>query len=278
MAALHFDDSGLENMKRARWEKIQQGEFSYHLAKDETRVLDLNLPYWRSLLAVLPAQVHFGPDTRILDLGCGGCGILLAIDQGKLVGVDPLMERYLKKFPFLSARRDIQWIQAAAEELEIAERFDIVFSINALDHVYDPARVVRQIERLLRPGGHVVLTMNCHNTRLFRAYYSKLYWAIDSHHPYQFTPADVRKLFFQFTPVESRPIDDLWFPHAANYYREVLGRPLDDPKKWLRAAANPLKWPMGFCKVVLDMPPHPKRPGQRSIYGNYLFVFRSAFK
>jgi hypothetical protein len=26
------------------------------------------------------------------------------------------------------------------------------------------------------------------------------------------------------------------------------------------------------------MPPHPKRPGQRSIYGNYLFVFRSAFK
>jgi hypothetical protein len=31
---------------------------------------------------------------------------------------------------------------------------------------------------------------------------------------------------------------------------------------------------MGFCKVLLDMPPHKKKPGQRSIYSNYLIVLR----
>ncbi|HEX9635925.1 MAG TPA: class I SAM-dependent methyltransferase [Acidobacteriota bacterium] len=263
-------------MKREDWERIQQGEFDYHLAKDESRVLELNLPYWRSLLAALPEEVRFGPATRVLDLGCGGCGILLALEQGELVGVDPLMDRYLEKFPFLAARSDIRWVQAAAEELELQERFDVIFSINALDHVYDPARVACQIERLLRPGGHLVLTMNCHNHTWSRAYYAALYRAIDPHHPYQFTPDDVQELFSRLVPVKRRTIDDLWLPHAARYYREVLGRPLEDRRKWLRAAVNPFKWPIGFSKLVLDMPPHPKRAGQRSIYGNYLFVFRAA--
>jgi hypothetical protein len=33
---------------------------------------------------------------------------------------------------------------------------------------------------------------------------------------------------------------------------------------------------MGFSKIVLRIPPHAKRPGQRSIYCNYLFVFSKA--
>ncbi len=261
-------------MKRERWEEIQKGELRYHATKDETRVLERNLPYWRSLLAALPDELRFDASTRVLDLGCGGCGILLALEQGRLVGVDPLMDRYLEKFPFLSERTDIRWIAAAAEELELDGPFDVVFAINSFDHVYSPERVIEKIASLLSPGGHCVVTMNCHNTRWFRAYYSNLYRVIDHHHPYQFTPDDVTRLFDGFTAVDVRPIDDLWFPHAQAYYRDVLGRPFVDRRKWLRAAMNPFKWPMGFCKLVLDMPPHPKRPGQRSIYNNYLFVFR----
>jgi len=261
-------------VKRERWASIQDGEFAYHLAKDETKVLAKNLPYWRSLVAALPDDVKFGKETSVMDIGCGGCGILLALDEGRLVGVDPLMDRYLEKFPFLSERTDIRWINSTGEELETDEKFDVVFTINAFDHVYDPALVVRKIAGLLRPGGHCVTTMNCHNTRFFRSYYSKLYRVIDHHHPFQFTPDDMLRLFEGFAPIEVRPIDDLWFPHAEGYYREVLNRPFVDKRKWLKAALNPFKWPMGFCKVVLGMPPHPKRPGQRSIYSNYLFVLR----
>lgn len=262
-------------MKRERWAEIQEGEFAYHAAKDETKVLDNNLPYWRSLVETLPDELTFDDETRVLDIGCGGCGILLALDRGKLVGVDPLMERYLEKFPFLSQRSDIRWVTGTAEEVA-EEPFDVIFSINAFDHVYDPVLAASRITQMLEPGGHLVLTMNCHNTRLFRSYYSRLYRVIDHHHPFQFTPDDVQALFGELELVEKRGIDDLWFPHAKRYYAQVLQRPFVDKRKWLRAAANPFKWPMGFCKVLLDMPPHKKRPGQRSIYDNVLFVFRRA--
>ena len=120
---------------RDQWAAIQDEEFKYHQSKDESKILDLNLPYWRALLGALPEQVTLGRDTSALDLGCGGCGILLALDEGRLVGVDPLMERYLEKFPFLSERTDIRRIAGTAEEVELDGPFDVVFSINALDHV-----------------------------------------------------------------------------------------------------------------------------------------------
>lgn len=261
-------------MDRERWTEVQQGEVDYHLAKDAGSIRRYTLPYWRALIERLPEEIRFDDDTRVLDLGCGGCGILLGLERGRLIGVDPLMDRYLKKFPFLAERGDIEWVSGAAEEVRFDEPFDVVFCINALDHVYDPGRVVRNIAESLRPGGHCVVTMNSHNTRLFRAYYAWFYRLIDSHHPYQLTVQGVKELFGRFSPVAIEPVDDLWLRFAEDYYRNVLDRPLEDRRKWARAALNPFKWPMGFTKFLLDMPPHPKRPGQRSIYSNYLYVFR----
>ncbi len=262
-------------MKRDRWVEIQQGEFGYHAAKNPATVLDYKLPYWRSLLATLPAEIRFDDRTRVLDLGCGGTSLLLALDQGRLVGLDPLMDRYLSRFPFLGERTDIEWIQGAAEEIGFDEPFDVIFAINSFDHVYDPPRVVRHMRDWLRPGGHAVVTMNTHNTRFFREYYRRLYRVIDHHHPHQFTADDVRSLFGDFVPVAAREIDELWLPFAAGYYREVLGRPVEDRRKWVKGALNPFKWPIGFLKFALDMPPHKKRPGQRSIYSELLYVFRN---
>ena len=53
---------------------------------DVTHLLDLAqlLPVTEhaELVAALPDEVSFGRETRVLDIGCGGCGILLALDQG----------------------------------------------------------------------------------------------------------------------------------------------------------------------------------------------------
>jgi len=261
-------------MKRERWAEIQQGEFAYHEAKDGTKLRKYKLPYWRELLGLVSPELKLDGESRVLEIGCGSCGLLLAIEQGHLVGIDPLMNRYLKSFPYLAERSDIRWIDGTAEETSFDEPFDAVLAINSFDHVFDPAQVVRRIREILRPGGHCVVTMNTHNTRFFRNYYKLFYRFIDPHHPFQFTTDDVLALFGQFTPVMVREIDDLWFPYSEGYYREVLKRPVESKRVWARAALNPLKWPMGLCKFGLDMPPHKKRAGQRSIYSDYLYVFR----
>jgi SAM-dependent methyltransferase len=261
-------------MDRERWAAIQDGEFAYHANKNVDKVLDYKLPYWRALLASLPPEIPFGADSRVLDLGCGGTSVLLAVDAGSRVGLDPLIDRYRAQFPFLDDDKGIEWINAPAEEVEFDRPFDVIFTINSFDHVYDPAQVVRRIAGWLKPGGFCVVTMNSHNTRFFRDYYRRLYRVIDHHHPFQFAPSDVKKLFTGFTQMEAREIDDLWLPYAEGYYRDVLNRSVEDKRKWLRGAANPFKWPMGFCKFALDMPPHKRRSGQRSIYSEYLYVFK----
>ena len=179
---------------------------------------------------------------KILDFGVA----ILARDEGQCAGVDPLMDFYLEKFPFLNDARHVRWMTAAAEDLENEGPFDVVFCINA----FDPRHVSRVIRSMLAPGGHLVMSMNCHRTRFFRDYYSRLYRLVDRHHPHQFTPAD---------------IDVLWFPHAAAYHRDVLGGRSRKLKEFVRSAVNPAKWPMGLCKFAFDMTPHRKRPGQRSI-------------
>jgi len=261
-------------MRRERWSEIQHGEFAYHANKAPVPFKEHKIAYWKALIASLPQEVRTGPDSRMIDVGCGGATVMLALEGDHRFGLDPLIDRYLEQFPYLREEHGITWVDKPAEEVEFDEPFDVVFAMNSFDHVYDPQLAAQRMSDWVRPGGHLVLTMNTHNTSFFRAYYSALYRVIDHHHPYQFVQADVEALFPDLETVEIREIDEMWLEFAEDYYRDVLGRKLVDRKKNWKAARNPFKWPMGFCKLVLNMPPHKKRPGQRSIYSERLFVFR----
>lgn len=261
-------------MRREEWLRVQTGEFRYHEKKAPGPFREHKIAYWKALIASLPDEVQSGLAGRVIDVGCGGASILLAVNARSRVGLDPLMDRYIQQFPYLRDETDIEWLTSAAEETEFEERFDVVFALNSFDHVYDPAAAANHIAEWVKPGGHLVLTMNTHNTRFFRAYYSKLYRLIDHHHPHQFDAGDVRALFPDLKLCEERDIDALWLEFAEDYYRNVLSRPFEDRRKWLRGAVNPFKWPIGFSKFVLGRPPHRKRPDQPSIYSERLFVFR----
>jgi SAM-dependent methyltransferase len=47
------------------------------------------------------------------------------------------------------------------EELTLDETFDFIYSVSVLEHVMKPEAVVRQMRRLLKPGGHA-----CHSVDL----------------------------------------------------------------------------------------------------------------
>ena len=81
---------------------------------------------------------------QVLDVGCGDKPYLPYFSSAReYVGVDPANEH--------------ADVRAHAEQLPFADSsFDLVLCVQVLEHVDDPARVVRELHRVARPGGRVL--------------------------------------------------------------------------------------------------------------------------
>jgi ubiquinone/menaquinone biosynthesis C-methylase UbiE len=103
------------------------------------------------VLSKLPAMVG-----RLLDVGCGMGDLLAKVgERAKMtVGVDisPGMVR-------ASRGSKVNLIVADADLLPFAdESFDCVVSVTMLQNMPDPEKTVREMKRVVRPGGLVIVT------------------------------------------------------------------------------------------------------------------------
>ena len=97
---------------------------------------------------------------KVVDVGCGG-GILaesMATRGADVTGID-LGEKALKvaKLHLLESGQKVDYRLIAAEALaaEMPGQFDVVTCMEMLEHVPDPASIVRACATLVKPGGHV---------------------------------------------------------------------------------------------------------------------------
>ncbi len=259
--------------ERAQWERVQAIERAYHARKRPEQTLTINRIYWRRILDVVQsAGVTVEPDSRVLDMGCGGAGILHAIDRGHLIGVDPLMDFYLARFPAL-ADAPATWLTGTAEDFQAAA-FDVVFCINALDHVRSPARAAANLTRLVANGGHLVLQLNAHTTRLAQRYFTLFHHLLDPPHPHQLHRDDVASLFPDLDLVKVLDVDHLWLDLDARYRTEAL-RPASAERPLVEAAgAAALRLPLLALRLLGRRPVHRRRPEDRPLMATHLFVFQ----
>ena len=121
---------------------------------------DVQGPY-RTLHQINPARLQFLErfvvlsGLRVLDVGCGG-GILseaLAERGASVLGID-LAESALQAAEEHRAGQAVEYrLESSRETAARGEVFDVVTCMEMLEHVADPAAVLRDIHALLKPGG-----------------------------------------------------------------------------------------------------------------------------
>lgn len=110
---------------------------------------------------------------RVVDVGCGG-GILadaMARKGAGVLGID-LASKALKvaQLHALEAQtQGVEYREISAEALaaEHPGSFDMVTCMEMLEHVPDPASVVRACSTLVKPGGHVFFSTINRNAKAF---------------------------------------------------------------------------------------------------------------
>ncbi len=96
----------------------------------------------------------------VLDVGCGG-GILtesMALEGAAATGLDMGSEPLaVARLHALESRLNIDYIQQTVENhaAENPQRYDVVTCMEMLEHVPDPASIVRACAQLVKPGGDV---------------------------------------------------------------------------------------------------------------------------
>jgi phosphatidylethanolamine/phosphatidyl-N-methylethanolamine N-methyltransferase len=111
--------------------------------------------------AAAVTQMGDAPGTRVLEVGIGtGLGARLYPRSFEVTGID-LCPRMLEKARKRIAREGLQHIalkRMDAASLTIdANSFDIVYAPYTISVVPDPVQVAREMRRVCRPGGRVVI-------------------------------------------------------------------------------------------------------------------------
>jgi 2-polyprenyl-3-methyl-5-hydroxy-6-metoxy-1,4-benzoquinol methylase len=184
-----------------RWKIAQAAEIrwwqNYLKNKPITEYSYWKVQYWETLLAETGIEVKntdqsrpLGEGVRILDAGCGPAGIFMIFKTQNVDALDPLLNDYEAKLPHFkkSLYQNVHFYNQSLESFDRKNEYDAVFCLNAINHVADLDKSFDILVDSVKPGGHLVVSIDAHNFSLLK----KVFQAIpgDILHPHQFNLAE----------------------------------------------------------------------------------------
>jgi 2-polyprenyl-6-hydroxyphenyl methylase / 3-demethylubiquinone-9 3-methyltransferase len=110
---------------------------------------------------------------KVVDIGCGG-GILsdaMARQGAQVLGIDLAVKslKVAQLHAIEAGTQGVQYQEISAENLaaQQAGQFDVVTCMEMLEHVPDPAAVVKACSQLVKPGGWVFFSTLNRNPKSF---------------------------------------------------------------------------------------------------------------
>lgn len=175
-------------MMNLRWKIAQALEirwWQYYLSKREVKdYLGRKKLYWEKILKKISLSLH--QEDTMLDVGCGPAGIFIALPQYSINAVDPLINRYEEDLDHFS-KDWYPWVQfypLPLEKFQSSSQYDKVFCLNAINHVNNLSVCLKQLSKLTKTGGTLVLSIDTHNFSFFKLLFRLI--PGDILHPHQY--------------------------------------------------------------------------------------------
>ncbi|MBN1765528.1 MAG: methyltransferase domain-containing protein [Sedimentisphaerales bacterium] len=176
-------------------------------------------------------NADFLKDKIVADFGCGPRGSLHWCTQARIrIGIDVLVDNYARWFDIKS--HDMCYICCSEDSIPLPSNYvDVLFTMNALDHVRSFKRMCREIIRILAPGGEFIGSINLRD----RATITE---------PQIINEKRIKKYLLQYLEVGSYRLDPQYSPEENERINEAMGRqgtentPVTDPGTrvlWIRA-------------------------------------------
>lgn len=162
-----------------KWKLAQKLEFlwwkRYLKKKNPSEYLLKKKQYWDKILSEMQPYVKLSEGYKVLDAGCGPSGIYMSLSEYKVEAIDPLLNKYQhlevfvpEQYPWTSFRT------LPIEALDEQAKYDVVFCMNAINHVNDLERCYQNLLRVLKPGGILVLSTDAHRSKLLKKIFQLL--------------------------------------------------------------------------------------------------------
>lgn len=177
-------------VRNLRWKIAQYLEIrwwkNYLKTKEKENYLHLKKIYWDNLIQKFSKEIKLSEQKTALDVGCGPSGIYLNLNHLQVDAVDPLVNKYKESLFFYDYTKypNIHFINSAFENYTVDKQYDVVFSMNAINHVADLDYCFKKLVNYTKAGGYLVLTIDAHNYSIFKFLFRAL--PVDVLHPHQY--------------------------------------------------------------------------------------------
>lgn len=156
--------------------------------------------YLRKAQSDLIALLDMNENTRLLDIGCGtGRALVFAAernkDYGEFYGVDISEKMIEKGKENFQGKENFHFIHANAESIPLGDNFfDYIITTNSFHHYLHPDKALKEMYRLLRPGGKLYL-LDPTTDGIMMKIIDKILKATDKAHVKMYSTKEFKKMY-----------------------------------------------------------------------------------
>lgn len=184
--------------KNLRWRVAQTFEArwwkKYLLHKDVQSYLNWKKGYWQQVLKSIGGNLDMQPGQKVLDAGCGPAGIFITLPEYEVTACDPLIDTYQQILPHFKKEMypNVNFYTETLENFTSLHLFDIVFCMNAINHVSEINLAFATLYNYTKPGGRIVVSIDAHNYQFLKLIFRAQ--PTDILHPHQYDLAEYQKM------------------------------------------------------------------------------------